>query len=270
MRAYTPVALLIAASLGLAHATAQNAAPAPAAPAPAAQTPITPKLTLIRELREADLRPKSDDGFIVFSSGGPGLRLSMSMDLPDGSKVSHIAQPKSIRAADDRATDLTQIEPGFSDAREWVSVEQWFDDPATLEVRLLAPPRAAETFTVFFETSITTYRGVEHADVDLIRKWTPLTHPSLTPLKAEYRITSRGNFEIRPVAARELIEGVIALSDDMDEMIDPPGRSVSWDDKTAEFSVDPAPEEGQKVRMWVRADVKTIPVRVDIADQKLP
>ena len=49
-----------------------------------------------------------------------------------------------------------------------------------------------------------------------------------------------------------------------------PVDSVSWDDEKAEFSVDPAPEEGQKVRVWVRADVKTVPVHVEIKDQKLP
>lgn len=286
MRAYTRfspiIALLVAASAGLAlaHASAQDAPPAPAAdpaaaPAATESAPdsakhITPKLLLVRELRELDLRPKNPDSIFMQSGGGPGLHLSMSLPLPQGVKVSHVSQPKAMLAADDKGADLSKIEPNFDDEREWLSVEQWFDDPATLEVSLTMPGRTAETFSAKFDAEITTYSGIEHVDIDLIRKWTPMTHPSLAAIKAEYRITSRGNFEVRPGAARELIEGVIALGEGLEDVTESPGHSVSWSDESAEFSVDPAPEDGQKLRMWVRADVKTIPVRVDIKDQRLP
>lgn len=291
MRAYTRlspiISLLVAASAGLAlaHASAQDANPGPeAAPAPAtapaaapaapdaapdAAKVITPKLILVRELRELDLRPKDDDGMIMQSGGGPGLNLTMSMGV-QGIKVSHVSQPKNMCATDDKGADLTKIDLNFDDEREWLAVEQWFDDPPTLQISLTMPGRAAEKFSVSFDADVTTYSGIDHTDLELIRKWTPLTHPSLVPLKAEYRITSRGNFEIRPGAARELIEGVIALGEGMEEITESPGHSVSWDDEKAEFSVDPAPEEGQKVRVWVRADVKTVPVHVEIKDQKLP
>lgn len=284
MPAYTRIApfisLLIAASAGLAiaHASAQDT---PAQDAPASQdapaadqskdqpAALTPKLLLVRELRELDLRPK-DDSVIMSGGNSPGLHLSMSLGLPEGSKVSAVTQPKKIRATDNKNTDLTKIDTNFDDEREWLSVEQWFDDPPTLEVSLTIPARTAETFSLAFEADVTTYSGIEHTDIDLVRKWTPLSHASLVPLKAEYRINPRGNFEVRPVAARELIESVIALGEGMEDQTEPQGHSVSWDDKTAEFSVDPAPEEGQKIRIWVRADVKTVPVRVDIKDQKLP
>lgn len=273
MPAYTRIApfisLLIAASAGLAiaHASAQDT---PAADQTKDQpAALTPKVLLVRELRELDLRPK-DDSAIMSGGNSPGLHLSMSLGLPEGSKVSAVTQPKKIRATDNKSTDLTKIDTNFDDEREWLSVEQWFDDPPTLEVSLTIPARTAETFSLAFEADITTYSGIEHTDIDLVRKWTPLEHPSLAPLKAQYRINPRGNFEVRPVAARELIESVIALGEGMEDQTEPQGHSVSWDDKTAEFSVDPAPEEGQKIRIWVRADVKTVPVRVDIKDQKLP
>ena len=277
MRAYTRVSLLIAASAGLAIAhAAQDAAPTPApAPAPAAAAApgsteaVTAKLLIVRELRELDLRPK-DDGEMVMSGDGPGMRLTMSIGLAQGAKVAQITQPKELVATDDKGTDLSKIELNFDDIREWLSVEQWFDNAPTLEVKLTAPVRAAEKFSIAFDAEMTTYSGIDRIELDLIRKWTALTHPSLAALKAEYRITSRGNFEVRPPAARELIEGVIALGDGMEDVTDSPGHSVQWDDKTAEFSVDPAPEEGQKVRVWVRANVKTVPVHVDIKDQKLP
>ncbi len=288
MRAYTRVSLLIAASAGLAmaHASAQSAAPAaavtPATPAAAPATPaaaaaaaaapatdaVTATLAVVRELRELDLRPKNDDGMVMSSGDGPGMRLSFSLSLAAGAKVSQITQPKKLVATDNKGTDLSKIEPGFNDEIEWLSIEQWFDNAPTLEVKLTSPSRVAETFSVAFDTEITTYSGVEHVDMELVRKWTPLTHRSLAAIKAEYRITSRGNFEVRPVAARELIEGVIALGEE--DVADSPGHSVQWDDKTAEFSVDPAPEEGQKLRVWVRADVKTVPVHVELKDQKLP
>lgn len=290
-RAYTRVALLIAASfaLALAHAATQDATqdtppsdvpasttpapttPAPTTPAPAATPePIAATLILIREARELDLRPKNDEGMVMQSGGGPGLYLSMSLSLPEGAKVSAISQPKDLKATDNAGTDLSKIEPNFDDEREWITVEQWFDDPPTLDVKLAQPPRTAQTFSASFTANLTTYSGIDQIELDLIRKWTPLTHPSLAALKAEYRITSRGNFEVRPVTARELIEGVIALTEEAAEITESPGHSVSWDDKTAEFSVDPAPEEGQKLRVWVRANVQNTPIRVDIKDQKLP
>lgn len=282
MRAYTRVSAftsLLIASAGLAVASAQDASPAsttaaPAAPtaqaAPAPKEAIATKLIMVRELRALDMRPSTDDGMVMQSGDGPGMHLTFSLALPEGAKVSEIAQPKRLVATDDKGTDLSKIEPGFDDKVEWLSVEQWFDNPPTLEVKLTSSVRTAETFAVSFDTEMTTYSGVERVDLELIRKWTPFTHPSLAAVKAEYRVTSRGNFEVRPGAARELIEGVIALNDENKDTTDSPGHSVSYDDKVAEFSVDPAPEEGQKLRVWVRADVKTVPVHVELKDQKLP
>ncbi|CAG1004208.1 hypothetical protein PHYC_03124 [Phycisphaerales bacterium] len=245
-----PAMLVIAAVLG---------------PAPGVE-PLALKLQTIRETREIDMRPADErPGF----GEGPGIEITFVAALPKGCKVLGVKQPEKIDARDSAGTDLSPIRANVFDDLEYMKFEDWFDEASLLHVRLGQSARSAETFTAHLEAEATTFTGVESHDVDAASDWTKFTHPSLAGAKAEYRYQKHdeggGAMEIRPTAARELIESIVPAA----EGAEPAGYSISYSDDMASFDIEPL-EPGQKIRLFVRTEIKKVLIVVDLKDQKLP
>lgn len=242
-------AVLIAAALG---------------PAPGAE-PLPLKLQSVRETRELDVRPEEERP----AFGNAGLVVTFEAGLPKGSDVLSIAQPTNVEAKDSTGGDLTSIRPGVFDEREYLKIEDWFDEASMLQVMLAPSSRKAESFSVSLRAEATIYSGVEGHDVNPVEEWTAFTHPALAAAKAEYRYRkpeeAGGALQVRPAAAREFIESIVPATEDAE----PAGYSVSYYDEMASFDVAPL-EPGQKLRIFVRKDIRKVPIVIDLKDQKLP
>jgi len=274
MQAYARFAVFLVASsiLLAAHAAAPDADQRDLLkPQQDAQVkPLIPKLEYIVETRKLDVTGNGD-------GQRPELLLSFSLDLPRGSGITKIVQPKNFRAVDDQGNDLTKVPMRpFSPQREWLDSVS-FDDAPELGVRIVPPPRDAKSISVAFDAELIVYSGIDMVDIKCEPKWTPLDHPAFKAMNAEYRITDNDEFEIRPVEAKESIRAVIALVLKTEHITTPRGSSIRWGEASARYDLFPGyaeedrvPVAGQRVRMWVYADAASIPIRVDIKDQKLP
>lgn len=228
------------------------------------------KLTLysMREIRSARIAPGEADQSVL-SGDKDGLTLTFVPDLPEGTTISAIEQPTGVKAQDSAGTDLSKIAPDFWDKLTYLEVEDFGSDEGTVTLRLSLPARRAETFDVSITTKATVFEGVDVLDIPQPKSWTKVTHPSLARFGAEIKFVGDedgARLQVRPVAAREVIEGVFAATEETDQS----GYSVSYDDETATFDVSPVPEKDQKIRLKVRSKVDVRPVVIELKGQKLP
>ncbi len=245
----------------LAFAVAASLGPAPAV------DPLPLTLHSIREMRVADIVKQEDEG-MMFASERPSLTLRFDATLPEGGKVLDISQPESVTATDNLGTDLSQIPPDIFEKREWLDTDSFSDNPS-LTLTLLPAPRKADTFSVKATASARVSFGVETHDLEPTDKWTPFTHPGLAAIKAEFRFKvedERGSFRVRPTEAKDFIESILVATD---EATEPGGYSISYNDEFASFDTD-VPEKGQKLRLFLRKGLTTIPIEINIKDQPLP
>jgi|GEM_PF-4835893 len=235
---------------------------------PAAGEPLKLTLVSIRETRSAFVGPGEEDQSVRFGDKD-GLILTFVPELPEGTTISGIEQPKGPKATDNTGTDLSKIAPDFWDRLTYLEVEDFGSDEGNVTLKLGLPARRAESIDVSITTNVTVFEGVDVLDVPQPKGWTKVTHPSLARFGAEIKFVGDedgARLQVRPVAAKEVIEGVFAATEETEQS----GYSVSYDDETATFDISPAPEKDQKVRLKVRSKVDVRPLVIEIKGQKLP
>lgn len=241
----------------------------PVAPAPkASDEPLKLRLTKVREVRHVAVGDHEEDGFRMFA-GSPGLFADFLIELPDGAKVLGIVQPEGLKAFDSTGKDLSDVEPDFWGNPAWLETDTFSDTPK-ITLKLTPSARAATTFSARGEGKVRVSFGLDPHDVEQNAAWTPFEHPMLAKMKAAYRYKKDdddewASLEVRPAEAKDLIASVVPASDDAE----PQGYSVSYNDKTASFSIE-APAAGQKIRLFLHKDMKELPVVIDLKDQTLP
>ncbi|GJQ28481.1 MAG: hypothetical protein HBSAPP03_03650 [Phycisphaerae bacterium] len=235
---------------------------------PAAPSHREPVSLTVHSIRETRLSTATDEATGLLLSCAPGLFVRLMPTLPEGTKVLDVVQPESITATDNLGADLSQIEPDFFDRREWVEHDSFADTDAIV-LKLALPSRKAETFSVRAEAKARVSSGFEMHDLEPVEKWTAFKHPALAAIKAEYRFKredDRGTFRVRPTEARAYIESVVPATDDATE---PQGYSISYNDEFASFDVE-VPEPGQKLRLFLHKNLRTLPLVIELKDQPLP
>jgi hypothetical protein len=243
--------------------------------------PLAPKATEIREIREAKLeKPAKKDGMMTFSSSmsdKPGLRITLSVDLPKGMKLLDVVQPESITAKDSAGTDLTNIEESFHGDREYVQKDQFagFDDenekakPARLTLVLGVPAREAKTFSVSCEAGGVVGGPVKGMAITPAKDWTAFDAPELAGLGSKYKLTSSGGqttLEFQNEKPKAVIENV-TVTNGGDTT-----KSSGWMSMNGSLSytIDAPLSATSKVMLNVHTNTRTVPLRIDLKDVKLP
>lgn len=230
--------------------------------APPDALPLT--LQTIRETRASNLDPDADT-----PARDGSLELTYRVALPEGTRIAQVRQPEQITATDGEGADLTKIPPDLFDRVQHLVFDEGFGDHPTLRLVLAAASRKATAFSVSLRAQAVTFQGIESFDVKRSEQWTPLDHPTFAGMNASCRVVEEDagvRLVVRPAAAREWIEAALPATPDAT----PGGYSVSWDDESATFDVDPRPEPGQSVRVFVKAGLKVIPIEIDEKDRTLP
>jgi hypothetical protein len=241
--------------------------------------PLTPMPTAIKEIRETKLEPPKKGGMMSFSSSSsdkPGLRVTLSVDLPSGSKLLDVTQPKTITAKDSSGTDLTQIEKNFHDEREYLQKDEFgsFDDddkkgPAKLTLTLGQPAREAKTFSASCEASAVLGGPVKPITIAPAKDWTAFDSPDLAGLGSKYRLTSEGGqttLEFQNDKPKSMIENVTVANGSETT------KSSGWMSMNGSLSytISAALTKDSKVQLNVHTGVRTVPIKIDLKDVKLP
>lgn len=230
--------------------------------------PLSMTLTKVREVRHLDVGDHEEDGFRMFSSS-PGLFADFLINIPEGAKVLGIVQPEEFKAFDSTGKDLSDVEPDFWGNPAWLETDTFSDTPK-VTLKLTPSARAATTFSAKGEGKVRVSFGLDPHDVEQKTAWTPFEHPALKKMNAAFRFKKDADdewasLEVRPTEARDLIASIVPAADDAE----PQGYSVSYNDKTASFSIE-SPAAGQKIRLFLHKDMKELPVVIDLKDQPLP
>jgi hypothetical protein len=223
-------------------------------------------LKRIDELRRLDL-VKTGDGFEM---NKPGLVLTFGVRLPDGRRVVEVREPDWVKAADSTGKDLTQIEPNMFDRREHLElVHTWGESPSKLEFKLALPQRRATSFDLMTTIDVVTDTGSRVEVVAVGTDWTTLS-PKLFPGEEVIARLKQGSrdleLELKPGTIRSVIEKVEITGGDQ------PLESYStmWSDLGLMYSFEGKHQPGMKVRLTLRTGLQTMPVAIELDDQRLP
>lgn len=261
------LALLLVCCLALVAAVH---APSEATTLEMEQPPVQITLRKVEESRRVTL-VEDDDGHFDFNK--PGLVLTYSMTVPEGLTVHEVTQPQEVQAKDSAGTDISRIEAGFRNEREYVKLEQsWGEPPTGFTFRLLPATRKAATFDLQATFHLEAYGGTESISFEPTGQWQAVDASALELDQLEIRLGDGGfgqdsaALSIRPGTAREAIHEIYLI--DGDEEIKSMGSM--WTDREAAFSFDHPYREGQRVRIVARTQVQSIPITIDLREQPLP
>jgi hypothetical protein len=269
-----PVASIIAiAASALAPLLLLVVAPAEPSAEPLAIDPETTlTLTRVVETRAADLvAAKEDDMLFSMPSDQPGLFLQFSLQLPAGTKVMHVQQPKVVTARDSNGTDLSKIKPGFGDELEYVELEHDFkdeDDVSDITLQLACSARAASTFDVSATFEATIFTGSKPLPLEIGAEWLALPPDATQPGKPpRVRATEEGLL-FEPAEIEAWIEK-IDIQTGPNEVIESNGWFSDGSTITYSFT-DLPPVRPLKATLTLRTGVKTIPLTIAVKAQALP
>ncbi|MEM9065751.1 MAG: hypothetical protein AAGB51_09715 [Planctomycetota bacterium] len=228
------------------------------------------ELTDVREVRAVAL-VDADENSWVFPSDQPGLFLKFNFEAPAGSTVLNFEQPERIRAIDSTGRDLTNIEPNFSDIKEFVSMGQSFGDaPSNFTVNLDNPSRAAETFSVATSFGATVFAEIKRHNAGFNSTWTAIPTNLTNGQKVEFSVGEMGgnpSILVRPGTAKDLFEQIYIVSGGNEAS----SNGAMWNDQQATFFFDsPANANNASIAFDIRFGLETIPVKVFVKDQPLP
>lgn len=257
-----PAAIVLAAALGFQPSEAG----------------LTAKVTKITETRFVDLKPpaKGDGGFTFkVMMDNPGLKVTLAVPMAGKVKIIGVEQPKTIVAKDSVGTDLTDIEKNFDGEREFLEENKFGfndDDPkaeAELVLNLSMPARKAESFSVSCESRVIVGGDAKDVPIAVSEKWTKLTAPEFASLNAMYRVKAEDTettLEFKTADIKPLINKIAIVTDSGRE------ESTGWMVMNGELSYTvPSKLEGDaKLVIETYIGVKTLPLKIDLKDVKLP
>ena len=248
----------IAAALVL---TVTGAAPKPAEP------PIEATLISLREVRTHELMPS--DSF-VFDHNKPGLTLAFALTPPSGLTLLEVHQPRDIVAMDSTGADLTGIEPNFMDRKDFVELEQSFDEaPTGFTMRLTPATREAEWMTVSTSFDAVFYAGTTTEEVEVTREWIDLPSSLTGGETVRVRLAGEGEqaeLEMQPGTAKSRFEEIILVAgaQGLDSM------GTMWNDEQATFMFSGSPEGVTGAKFVARTGLRTRTIGVRVVEQPLP
>jgi hypothetical protein len=250
-------AFIVAGSLAV------GASPKPQMPA------IEPTLDTVREVRVATLTAPDENAF-VFDTDKPGLTLAFTLTPPSGLTLLDVRQPARIEATDSTGADLTGIEPGFMDEREYVALEQSFGDaPTGFTMRLTPPARGAQSFTLATAFEAVFFAGTSTEEVAVSREWSALPASLTGGESVRIRLgggASNAQLEMQPGTAKERFEEVILLVG----AAELESSGTMWNDDEATFLFSGSSERVTAARFVARTGVRTQTVRINLVEQALP
>jgi len=239
-------------------------------------------LISIRELRVLDLEEPApadeDEMFFVMSGEQPSLVLEWRIALPDGSRLVEVVGLRDLEARDSTGRELApeDLEAALS-ADPRYEFGDFGEEPQeildTLTLTLLVPDRKAETLSLSAEADATFSTGTQEVKIDLTDQWQTVAADRFGGEPVRIRLNhDMGEIigvEFSPAAAAERAVESLRLNFEGNELDD----SGSMNDySTITYFFDGALERGQpaSLTMTVRTGLQTIPIRLDLKDQKLP
>ncbi len=243
---------------------------------PEAVTESTPpheiNLTLrqLQELRRTVLVERQDS---QHDFNKPGLVLTYDFTIADGWKVHSVNQPDTVDAKDDAGTDLSNIERGFRGDREYIELAQsWGEPPTGLTLRLLPSSRGAETFSLNCTFTIEIFGGTEELRLRPTQQWQDIDSTLFPSDSVELRMREGGfggsgtQVTLRPGSARDVIDSIYLV--DGDKQVESMG--AMWSSDSVNYTFDQSMNDNLQLRIVVRTDVKSIPLTIELEDQRLP
>ncbi|UCD73842.1 MAG: hypothetical protein JSV91_08580 [Phycisphaerales bacterium] len=227
-------------------------------------------LKKIRETRVVDVIKPPEDEFAM-PQQEPGLVLTFGVKLPDGARLTTVAEPKSIRARDSAGRDLVKLpKPRFGDL-QYVEMGMSFGDEPVEEfsLRLAVSDRSADTFDLDTVLEASFFQTTETVSFPLAREWATLDQGWFGGRTVRARLGEGfmgSGVEFSPVSARDLIENVELQIDG--EWTDDSGWAS--DSQTITFMFDGEIKAGAKVRLTVRQGFGTTALTIDLKKQPLP
>ncbi len=242
-------------------------------PAPATGHEQAPIMSLKRvvETRWMDIAKPAEDGMFIMSSEKPSLTLTFSLRLPAGAKLMDVEQPTKVVAIDSAGTDLSKIEAGFRDEREYVDQVYDFDDDddlSDLTLQLTPSSRAAQTFSVQTTFNASMFTGSRPVQIQASENWTSLEVDAADFSKPVRFRADEDGLTFQPSDIQKLIER-IDLHLDGNET----SSANGWfsDGTSITYMLDQVPEARPlKFTVMLRTGVKVVPLTIDVKDQPLP
>lgn len=241
--------------------------------------PLVARATEIRELRIADLRPKpkDEDGGVRFSStfDKPGITLSLAVQLPIGASLLSIEQPEKIIAKDSTGLDLTAIESGFRDEKEYLKTpsfsgfKQETSTDALIELHLSSSSRKAESLDIACDTTVVIGGEAITVELPASPSWTAMKLPEFAGVKAEYRTIVEGDetkLEFKTDSIKSRIKEVFVATGE--NRAEANGWMVMNGELT--YSMNAKIGSGSRLMIETWKDVQELPLKIDIKAMKLP
>lgn len=232
-----------------------------------------PAVTLKRivETRSLDITKPGENDMFMMSSDQPALTLTFSLRLPAGTQLMDIEQPADVVATDSSGADLSKIEPGFRDEREYIEQVYDFeddDDLCDLTLQLTPSSRAAQTFSVQTTFNASIFTGSKPVQIQAGPNWTPLEVEAADFARPVRFRVDDGGLTLEPSDIQKRIERI-------DVHVN--GNEVStgngWfsDGTSITYMFDELPDARPLTfTIVLRTGVRTIPLTLNVKDQPLP
>lgn len=237
-------------------------------PAPAGEREglVAMQLTEVREVRQVRLSGEAD----APSFNRPGLTLTFGLDLPAGATLVELREPESLRAVDSTGLDLTDVEPGFSGKAEYLDVvHAWEGEPKEATLTLALPRRRAQSVSVEAEIEAVVCSGTEQVAVGAASSPAALRAGVAGFPEARLHVERKGGqlqVIVTPGTVKAWIEDVAVVAGSAAHE----STSAMWSDAQLVYYVEaPAGVEAAEVRLTVRRELRSVPVRLDV-DVALP
>ena len=228
--------------------------------------PLTPTLLTIKEHRVAELVAPSEDT-MTFPGDSPGLRLTFRVPVPGGAKLLDLAEPTAVVATDAAGTNLAEVEPGFNGEPDYVEMVQvWEGTPTDFTFTLAPAARTAKTFSLDATIDAIVYEGTVTRTAKIGSDWTAIDGFA-SPVRARVKKSGTSfGVEMQPGKVKGQIESIALIAGGAE------GDSSwsMWDDSTINYQFDSLSGEPDSVRLSIRQGLRTLPLRIHLADQPLP